>query len=49
VVRNRMPGGVRGSGGDPAAYSILQENTRSVSNNFWFCILCWRAGHILYL
>ena len=22
VVRNRMPGGVRGSGGDPAAYSI---------------------------
>jgi len=26
VVRNRMPGGVRGSGGDPAAYSIEESN-----------------------
>ena len=25
VVGNRTPGGVRGSGGDPAAYSIIQQ------------------------
>ncbi|MEJ2270197.1 MAG: hypothetical protein P8Y04_10555 [Desulfobulbaceae bacterium] len=44
MVRNRMPGGVRGSGGDPAAYSMNVPLTPLWSGNRMIILKFFKIG-----
>jgi len=46
VVRNRMPGGVRGNGGDPVTYSMVCQAWHAVPWQALFDLLWWQVGRL---